>query len=319
MLGGCRASPNTTNIEVLTVSTCTNTPTVIDQISIVTETIPTQYTTSYATKQQIVKATPTPLPQDFWKKLPVIPDTISDRVREIYKNGLELGNNPQVFSKIGDCNSSAPAFLVGFDNEYELGDYSYLQPTISYFQGSFERSSFVAKGGMNSSGLLTTLWANEKCAYNETPLDCQYRLDKPSFAIISIGTNEGWFINKDSTSFERNMRIIIEGTINKGIVPILATKADNLEGDNSVNETLARLAMEYEIPLWNFWAATQPLPDHGLRDSNGHLNSISYTTFTDFTMYYSLECGMQIKNLTALQMLDFLRKQLASTSLSNLP
>ena len=31
------------------------------------------------------------------------------------------------------------------------------------------------------------------------------------------------------------MRIIIEDTIAQGIVPILGTKADNFEGDNSIN------------------------------------------------------------------------------------
>ena len=47
-------------------------------------------------------------------------------------------------------------------------------------------------------------------------------------------------------------------------VPIIATKADNLEGDNSINATVAQIAYDYGIPLWNFWAAVQPLPNHGL-------------------------------------------------------
>jgi hypothetical protein len=42
-----------------------------------------------------------------------------------------------------------------------------------------------------------------------------------------------------------------------------------------------------------------------------HLSSVSYANFTDFTIPNSLEYGMQMRNLTALQMLDFLREQLA--------
>jgi hypothetical protein len=257
--------------------------------------------------------TSTPLPPDSWEKLPVIPDTISNTVREIYRRGLTLGNNPHVFSRIGDCTSAAPGFLVGFDRNYNLGEYTYLQPTIDYFQGSFERPSLAAKAGLNSSGLLTTLWTGEECLKNENLLTCQYRLDHPSFAIISIGTNEAYYIHQNPASFETNMRVIIEDTIAQGIVPILGTKADDFEGDNSINPTIARLAKEYGIPLWNFWLAAQPLPNHGMVDAS-HLSTVSYNNFTDFSIPHSMEFGMQVRNLTALQMLDFLREQLAESS-----
>ncbi len=253
---------------------------------------------------------PTALPADFWQALPVIPLQISVRVREIYDNGLAMGNNPHVFSRIGDCASAAPAFLVGFAGHYNLGSYSSLQPTIDYFQVSFGLPSLAAKAGMNSAGLLSMLWTGKQCLANETLLDCQYRLDRPSFALIAIGTNEAYYVHESPGSFEHNMRIILDDTIAKGIVPILSTKADDVEGDGSINATIARLAMEYQIPLWNFWLAAQPLPKHGMVDPE-HLNSVSYANFTDFSIPNSLEYGVQVHNLTALQMLDFLREQLA--------
>ena len=78
-----------------------------------TATVPATSTIPEATKTE---ASPVPtasaLPADFWQKLPIIPGQISPRVREIYQNGLALGNNPHVFSRIGDCTSAAPAFLV---------------------------------------------------------------------------------------------------------------------------------------------------------------------------------------------------------------
>jgi hypothetical protein len=252
----------------------------------------------------------TPLPADFWERLPVIPDEISERVREIYRLGQTLGNNHHIFSRIGDCASAAPDFLVGFDGKYNLGAYSDLQPAIDYFKGSFIRPSLAAKNGLNTAGLLTTLWTGDQCLSKETLLDCQYRLDHPAFAIISLGTNESYYVHHTPGVFETNLRSIIEDTIAQGIVPILGTKADNLEGDNSINATIARLAVEYELPLWNFWVASQPLPNHGLADVS-HLSSISYLNFVDFSIPHSLDYGMQVRNLTALEMLNFLRVQLA--------
>jgi hypothetical protein len=265
------------------------------------------------TPENTLISTSTPLPADFWQRLPVIPQEISSRVREIYRLGLSLGNNPHIFSRIGDCTSAAPEFLVGFDGNYNLGEYTYLQPAIDYFHGSFGRPSLAAKAGLNSAGLLTTLWTGDQCLNKETLLDCQYRLDRPSFAIISIGSNESYYVHHSPGLFESNMRIIIEDTIAQGIIPILGTKTDNLEGDNSINATIARLAYEYDLPLWNFWQAAQPLSNHGLADES-HLSSISYLNFTDFSIPHSLEYGMQVRNLTALQMLNFLREQLAETS-----
>ena len=254
--------------------------------------------------------TATVLPPDFWQKLPVIPEQVSARVREIYRQGIAKGENPRVFSRIGDCASAAPAFLVGFDRNYNLGEFTSLQPAIDYFKGSFERPSWAAKNGLNSAGLLSTLWTGEQCQKNESLLDCQYRLDHPSFAFIAIGTNEAYYVHENPGSFEKNMRLILDDTIARGIVPILGTKADDVEGDGSINATIARLALEYELPLWNFWRAVQPLPNHGMVEPE-HLSSVSYANFTDFTTPNSLQYGMQMRNLTALQMLDFLRQQLA--------
>lgn len=260
-----------------------------------------------------IAVAPTDYPKDFWKDLPVIPTEISDRVREVYQKGLELGNNPRHFTKIGDCNSQHPDFLSGFDHVYYLGEYAYLQPAIDYFKGSFGILSQTTNPGMNTARVLSYLWKTEDCPSSDTLLECQYRVDKPIFAIIMLGTNDGYFHQTYPANFERNMRAIIERTMDLGIVPILATKVDNNEGDGSMNPIIARLAMEYEIPLWNFWRAAQPLTNGGLRDHE-HLNSGSGPPATDFRMEISLSYGKEMKNLTALQVLDFLMRELADPS-----
>jgi hypothetical protein len=291
------------------VPTQTSTPVVIPSITI---TAPAAVPVAITPQPATAIPSATALPPNFWQTLPVIPSQISPRVRQIYQNGLALGNHPRVFSRIGDCNSAAPAFLVGFDGPYNLGAYSSLQPAIDYFQGSFKRPSLAAKAGLNSAGLLTTLWTGQQCQKAESLLDCQYRLDKPSFAFIAIGTNEAYYVHTEPGAFERNMRLILDDTISKGIVPVLSTKADNVEGDGSINATIARLAAEYQVPLWNFWLAAQSLPGLGMVDPE-HLSSVSYANFTDFSIPNSLQYGVQMHNLTALQMLDFLQQQLAQT------
>ena len=96
------------------------------------------------------------------------------------------------------------------------------------------------------------------------------------------------------------MRQILNILVSRNVVPILSTKGDNLEGDHRINRTIACLAQEYDIPLWNFWAAIQPLPNHGLQPDHEHL---TYGN-TDFDDNHALQSAWTIRNLTALQTLD---------------
>ncbi len=119
--------------------------------------------------------TPTARPTlgpDSWKELPVVPQP-GERVVEIYKRGLELGNNPYAFSKVGDCGSTPAWFLGDFDRGeefYSLGEFEFLKSAILAYQGSFERTSLAARSGFTASSLLTTLWTDlEACQVTETP------------------------------------------------------------------------------------------------------------------------------------------------------
>jgi hypothetical protein len=232
---------------------------------------------------------------------PVIPTSVSQHMVEIYQLGQSLGNNPHAFSKVGDCQSMPPDFLSDFDKgRYNLGEYTDLQPIVDYFPGSFERFSRSTKDGLTASAALATLWNTWKdCNVQETPLECEYRINKPSYAFISFGTNDANGI----LPFEDTLRRVIEVTINHGIVPILVTKADNAEGDWSNNATIYRLAYEYQIPVWNFWLAVQPLPEHGLR-SPEHLTYGEYTLPCDFSKTENMQYAYNVRNLTALQVLD---------------
>ncbi len=204
------------------------------------------------------------LPPEKWQEWPVVPQATA-RSRQIYQQGLALGNDPHAFSKIGDCQSVTASFFGIYDQPgaYELPNgYASLQDTIDWFKGSFGRESQAVRGGFNVASVLSSMWADPKaCQAGEDPLECEFRLHKPSIVLISMETG---FEGRTAAVYEKYMRRILDFVIAHGAAPILATKADNFESDQSINLTTARLAAEYDLPLWNFWRAVQSLPDHGM-------------------------------------------------------
>lgn len=260
---------------------------------------------------EVAVATPRPtLAPDEWKQLPIIP-VVSEAMKEVYQRGLAMGRNPNVFSKVGDCQTNTGFYLVDFDypKQYSLGEYAYLQETIDFYAGSFSRTSLAMRDGYNVAAILTPLRADpEKCESSETPIACEFRLNNPSIALISLETN---FNGRPADDYGKYMRQIIEYSLEQGVVPILATKGDNLEGDNSINAEIAEIAVEYDIPLWNFWAALQPLPNQG---HDTEWNDGFHLSFSRnfFDKEKNMLSGWPWRNLTALQVLDAVRKGLES-------
>jgi hypothetical protein len=120
------------------------------------------------------------------------------------------------------------------------------------------------------------------CQANETPLECEYRLKKPAIAFVSMGTN--WAPNA-SASFEKYLKQIVETSIEQGVIPILMTKADNIEKDGLLNQTIAQVAYDYDVPLYNAWRAVQFLPNHGLKEDGIYLTTEAW----DVRSYFALE------------------------------
>ncbi len=230
----------------------------------------------------------------------MVPETVSAKARGIYEKGVALGNNPHAFSKIGDCESTPTWFMGPFDGkstDYSLGQYTSLEAVISAFHGSYGRTSLAAGRGFTTANALASLWADRTaCEANETPLACEVRVNRPVFAFVMLGTNDVYH----QDTFETNMRTILDFLEEQGVVPILATKADNLEKNQVINATIARLAYEYDLPLWNFWAAVQGLPGHGLQEDGSHLTWAG-PFFDDPAR---MKAAWPWRNLTGLQVLE---------------
>lgn len=231
-----------------------------------------------------------PAPED-WRDWPVIP-VVSARARQIYEAGLALGTDPTRFSKVGDCQAIKNVLVGIYDKPgYSLRENNTdLEETIRQFGGSFDRDGEAVQGGYNAASVLTPLMSDpDVCEPGETPLECEVRVHNPSIMIISL---EVWWDGRSPAVYEKNMRQIIEFAIGRGILPILSTKADNVEGDHSINLATARLAYEYDLPLWNWWLAAQSLPNHGLdpdRADGFHISQEHAWPERSFTALQSLD------------------------------
>jgi hypothetical protein len=227
-----------------------------------------------------------------WRMWPIKP-VVTQHIREIYTRGQLLGNDPYAFSIFGDCQGVSDVFLGPFITDPDLFAAlpMQLKETARLFENSLIRSSPTAKSGTTSGALLWEEWHENKydCSPTETPMDCELRIHNPSVVLIMVGTH--W----EGSRNEFYMRRILDDLLALGIVPILSTKADNREGDNSINLQTAQLAAEYNIPLWNFWPVTAHLPNRGLytSETESHLGDV-----------YLTEDALALRRFYALQALD---------------
>ena len=269
-------------------------PTPLLETPALTQPAPTS--TSFPETRVTPHLTPTPtveprLAAEKWQQWPVVP-VMTARARQVYQDGLKLGNDPHVFAKVGDCQFVNVAFFGIYDQPglyaFPPG-YTFLQQTVDWFAGSFNRVSQAVRGGFNVASVFVPLQADPQfCRSGETPLACEFRLTRPSIVLISMETG---FEGRTAAVYEKYMRQIIETVNLQGALPILATKADNFERDHSINLATARLAVEYDLPLWNFWRAVQALPNHGMdpdRPDNFHI-SIEAWNVRSFTALQALD------------------------------
>jgi len=245
------------------------------------------------------------------------------RAREIYQSGQKLGNRPNVFSRVGDSISASPYFLTPIGNgQANLGSYqSALGSTMQYFLGGqargsnpFSNASLAAGNGWGADRIILPGGAYTDVCKNDLPLVCEYNNVKPSIALIMIGTNDSGGVAPEI--YTANLRRIIETSIQMGVVPVVSTippKRLTTWDTSRVtewNNIIRSLATQYQIPLWDYWAALQSLPNLGI-GSDGVHPSVPPDQMTANFSTENLKYGYTMRNLTALQALTAVRSALA--------
>ncbi len=233
--------------------------------------------------------------------------------RQIFVHGQSLGNRANVFSKIGDSITVATYVLYPLGwGTYQLGDYGYYQPVISYFSGtnardgnSFANISLSADNGWTTNHVLSPDHANAGlCSPGESPLVCEDRVDKPTVALIILGTNA--IARIDAAKFRENMNKIVETSIEMGVIPVISTVPNRLGFDiTPYNNVIRETSLAYDIPLWDYWGAMQNAPNTGLSADGVHPSWApgDYSASANFSEA-NLQYGYVIRNLNALQVLD---------------
>jgi len=247
---------------------------------------------------------------------------ISSHARQIFLDGLAKGNKGHAFTKVGDSITASPNFLVPIGyGQYSLGSYGYLSTAINFFSGPngrgenpFLAGSMAARNSWGTTSVLSPSNADSGiCRAGETPLACEYRVNRPSVALIMFGTNDSGGLPSDQ--FRANLQTIVQTSINMGVIPVLSTipaKHYNPATDGRVaefNQIIISVARTYDIPLWDYGAAMSKLPGEGLAADGVH-PSTPPNGMSGYLTGENLNYGYPMRNLGALMVLYSLWQQI---------
>jgi hypothetical protein len=269
--------------------------------------------------------------------IPPVEGAVAEQVREIAARGEALGNHPDVFAKVGDSITESNAFLSELAcEEPAWGGWGGLAATreqfgfrafpVSYTSvwcgraNSFSRASVTAVQGWDALDALVPMGreAPPGCAESSSALACEYGLIQPSIALVMYGTND--VESFDPQAYETNLELLVESSIEAGVIPVLSTippRLDSRPGNRRVlqfNRRVIAVADRASIPLWNYWRALRgPRMVHrGIGPDGVHPNlyggcvePLGCRAF-DFTRE-GLRYGFNQRNLGALRVLERLR------------
>ncbi len=245
---------------------------------------------------------------------PVIP-AVTGTARYLARLGRQYGNHPNVFSKVGDSITQWGYFLapVGTGG-LRLGDHPELAGVAQWFSqamartnNSFANESLAAHGGWRSWDLLDPSRANPGLCQAKTPVGCEMAAVRPSVALIMIGTND--LADGNVNAFRTNLSQIVTIVESYGVIPVLSTipyRRDSPELQDRTalyNDAILRVALTYNVPLWNYWLAVEPLPSNGVSVDGVH-PSVPPDQNTAIFDNMHLLYGFTMRNLTALQVLN---------------
>jgi hypothetical protein len=220
---------------------------------------------------------------------------LSPTARALLRRSIAAGHDPHFFTIAGDSNSNPIRYLARvISGAFDLTKYPDLKPVIGYYAPSFTHVSISIGGGFRAAEMFDTshIAGFDACHNDEGMFACELRTSNASIVFIQLGTGDKFAWRE----FEHNYRAMLDHAAAHNVLPILVTKADDIEslqGGASygyINGIIRALAAEYQLPLLDMYAATRNLPvipnpelpkrpftQYGLQDEWGyyfHLNDI---------------------------------------------
>jgi hypothetical protein len=180
-----------------------------------------------------------------------------------------------------------------------------LNDTLAFFrsgqvgsQNSFSRTSTAATPGWTSANVLARLPG-------------ELAITKPAFVLVMAGTND-ISAGVSLATFRQNLTQIAQTALNMGVVPVLSTIPDMLLAAQlearvpEINQAIEDVGESLQVPVWNYWRAMQRLPGLGISADRIH-PSAAPSGGGDLSEA-GLQYGYNVRNLTALQTLDKLKR-----------
>jgi hypothetical protein len=256
-----------------------------------------------------------------------VPFSVPFNIRNIYQRGLKMGNRPDIFTKVGDCESAGNGFVRAFGlgtYEHVLGDFGHLQGVIDRYQtasprtdaeNSFTYTGIAAHNGFTVWSVLDPRWAERgTCGNNEMPLACELRLTHPSIAIIMLGDAD--LHQMDMPTFRDGLTHIGIYTLNSGTIPVLSTIPGHhykLPETEAFNWAITVIGQKYGVPVIDLNGAIQNLPNRGMAADGFHMTVPPDDEMAGkFTQHYLESYGLTMRNLVSLQALDAIWQVLSS-------
>jgi hypothetical protein len=263
-----------------------------------------------------------------FETLPVLPfsdPAAVDHARAIFARGQQLGRRADAFVKFGDSNTSRQT-LVNSAYLVPLGVGTY-NPHQSAFTSTYPElldtwSAFRAPvaGGNSFSRLGPGAAPGWTSGYALSGLPTELVATNAAIAFIMVGTNN--IIGQDiglplsPAGFRTELHLLVQKLVAAGVVPIVSTIPDmagsfaHLHGRVLLyNQIIADVAAHVRVPLWNTWRSLLTLPGFGLGLDGLHL-TVSPNGGGSF---YPIDLlfGQNLRNLQALQILDWFRETVA--------
>jgi hypothetical protein len=233
---------------------------------------------------------------------------VAERLQAIAAAGA---HRDDVFAKVGDSITVSTGFMSCFDGAaVDLADHSSLEPALEHFRmgdagGSspFARTSVAAGGGWRAT--MVTSGAPSLVEQEIAAVD-------PAYAIVMFGTNDIGL--GDPFGYADSMMDLVDRVLAGGVIPIVSAIPPR-DDDPTANalvplyNTIVRgIAQGRQVPFVDYHRELVSLPMHGLGSDGVHPNQAPGGACTFDAE--GARFGYNVRNLTALQALDRVRRVL---------